>query len=83
MPPMPVGLHGPPWSHGPMNIRKRRTVSAPYRETSSSGSSTLPRDLLIRSPSAPRIWPWLKSRLNGSRSWTMPRSAIALVKKRA
>ena len=28
-PPMPVGLHGPPWSHGPMNIRNRRTVSAP------------------------------------------------------
>jgi hypothetical protein len=66
-----------------MNIRKRRTVSAPWLATSLSGSSTLPRDLLIRSPSAPRIWPWLKSFLNGSRSWTRPRSAMALVKKRA
>ena len=65
-----------------MNIRYRRTVSAPYRSTSSSGSWTLPRDLLIRSPSAPRIWPWLNRRMNGSRSRTSPTSAIAFVKNR-
>ena len=29
MPSIPVGFHGPPWSHGPMNIRKARIVSAP------------------------------------------------------
>ena len=29
MPSMPDGFHGPPWSHGPMNIRNARTVSAP------------------------------------------------------
>ena len=45
---MPVGFHGPPWSHGPMNIRKQRTVSEPKRATSSSGFTTLPRDLLMR-----------------------------------
>ena len=28
-PSIPVGLHGPPWSHGPMNIRNARTASAP------------------------------------------------------
>ena len=28
-PSIPVDDHGPPWSHGPMNIRNTRTVSAP------------------------------------------------------
>ena len=77
-PPIPLGLHGPPWSHGPMNIRNRRIVSAPYWRTRSSGSSTLPRDFDMRSPSAPRIWPWLNSRLNGSSSEISPHVAHRL-----
>ena len=42
----------------------------------------MPRDFDMRSPSAPRIWPWLNSRRNGSFCSTRPMSRIALVQKR-
>ena len=49
---------------------------------SSSGACTLPRDLLMRLWSAPRIWPWLRSFRVGSSNDRWPRSRSALMKKR-
>ena len=79
---MPVGFQGPPWSHGPMNIRNSRTVSLPYRAVRSSGFTTLPRDLLMRWWSAPRICPWLRSATKGSSKDRWPMSRSAFTKKR-
>ena len=62
--------------------QNRRTVSAPYWATSSSGLATLPRLLLIRWWSAPRIWPWLRRARNGSSNARWPMSRSALMKKR-
>ncbi|MNL68627.1 hypothetical protein D3C87_1933790 [compost metagenome] len=70
-------------SRGPMNISYRRRVSAPYSLTTSSGLTTLPRDLDIFSLFSPRIMPWLKSFLKGSLVETTPRSYRTLCQKRA
>ena len=66
-----------------MNIRNSRNESSPYFATSSSVSWVLPRDFDIRSPSMPRIWPWLKTFLQGSFCWTSPMSRIIFVNSRA
>ena len=65
-----------------MNIRYARTVSAPTELTYSSGFTTLPRDLLIFSPSSPRMTPWLNRRSMGSLKLTSPMSRITFVQKR-
>ena len=57
-------------------------MSAPSVNTSSSGATTFPRDLLIFAPSA-MMWPWLYSRRNGSPKFSSPMSRNALVKNRA
>src|SRR3989344_5554461 len=59
-----------------------RTVSAPKRATTSSGSITLPRDLLIFWPSGPRMSERFMRRVYGSFSATSPRSKSALCQKR-
>src|SRR3989338_7942484 len=65
-----------------MNARYMRTVSAPKRATTSSGSITLPRDLLIFWPSGPRMRELFMRRVYGSVSATSPRSKSALCQKR-
>src|SRR5439155_81231 len=46
------------------------------------GFTTLPRDLLIFSPSSPRMTPWLNRRSMGSLKLTSPMSRITFVQKR-
>ena len=64
-----------------MNRMYRRTASAPYSSTSSSGPVTLPRVFDIFVPPI-CTQPWWNRRENGSRKPTMSMSFIALTKKR-
>ena len=57
-----------------------RIASAPNMSISSSGE-TPPRDFDMRLPSS-RTQPWWKSRWNGSRTPSIPKSFSALQKKR-
>src|SRR5262245_22120301 len=82
MPSTPSSLHSRSRSGGEAKRQKSRTVSAPWRSTSWSGSTTLPFDLLIFAPSLMTI-PCVRRSRNGSSSGRKPRSRSAFVKKRA
>ena len=84
MPSMPTPSQSTSSCGGPTKRWARRSASAPSASRISSGATRLPFDLDILSPPR-RIIPWVNSRVNGSRSslGATPRSASALVKKRA
>ena len=55
-------FHGAAFSKSPMNISYRRSVSAPYSLTTSSGLTTLPRDLDILTMGCSAISPYFSTR---------------------
>src|SRR2546428_7076478 len=78
---MPEASQSAPSVHGPRNIMNRRSVSAPYFATYSSGVCTLPRDFdILRPPKM--IVPWFCRRSAGSSNHSSPRSRSALQTKR-
>ena len=65
LPSRPASLHSTSFSGGATNITYRRSASAPYFCSMSSGSTTLPLDFDITAPFLSTM-PWVRSRLNGS-----------------
>ena len=59
---MELVFQGAAFSKSPMNISYRRSVSAPYSFTTSSGLTTLPRDLLILTMGCSAISPYCSTR---------------------
>ena len=80
---IPPSFHGPPSTYANPNPRYILKASEPYLEIYSSGDTTLPLDLLIFSPSGPRIVPWCVRERNGSSKERYPISRKAFTKKRA
>src|SRR5690554_5805624 len=78
----PSVLHGTLFSKSPINISYMRKVSAPYSSTTSSGLTTLPRDLDIFSLFSPKIMPWEVRFWYGSELDTTPISYKNLYQNR-
>src|SRR3989344_3041421 len=78
---MPFGSQGyePTSLYGPINAKYIRTVSAPSSLTILSGSTTLPRLLLIFCPSGPKMSPRFILTKYGSSQETSPRSFMAFI----
>ena len=81
IPSTPASVHSMSWSAGPMKRMVSRIASAPYSATISSGPSTFPFVFDIFVPPI-CTQPWWKRRANGSRKPSIPKSFIALTKKR-